>query len=130
MVAYLHTIAPRPAAGYTPPMTILVLVPPGMTAGLAPECELVPCKSVAELVRALGGEFAAAVLVSDGLAGQELAAAAEAVRQCGRPVIEVRSERWDGTTRSPLSAACRGVISGFGPAGLGTAVSLAREICP
>jgi hypothetical protein len=39
---------------------------------------------------------------------------ASAVTASGRPCIEVRSERWDGESPSPLSAACRGVISGFG----------------
>ena len=38
--------------------------------------------------------------------------------------IEVRSARWDGTSPSPLSAACRGVISGFGTRAIATAVSL------
>ncbi len=38
--------------------------------------------------------------------------------------IEVRAERWDGHSPSPLSAACRGVISGFGLNGIHAAVKL------
>ena len=66
---------------------------------------------LASVVRAGRGPL---VLVSDGLDVPELATIASAVRESGRPCIEVRSERWDGESPSPLSAACRGVISGFG----------------
>jgi hypothetical protein len=72
--------------------------------------------------RADAGEMAAEVrvgsgplvVVSDGLNVDDLKMVASAVTASGRPCIEVRSERWDGESPSPLSAACRGVISGFG----------------
>ena len=67
--------------------------------------------SLSDAVRAGTGPL---VLVSDGLDLAALEALSAAVRDSGRPCIEVRSERWDGQSPSPLSAACRGVISGFG----------------
>ena len=57
------------------------------------------------------------MFVSDGLSAADEATIADAVRARTGQTIEVRSERWDGETPSPLSAACRGVISGFGAAG-------------
>lgn len=99
-------------------MSVLVIVPAGTAAGDWPGCEVVAGSTAAEAVRALGKSFSAAVVVSDGLAGEGLVAVAAAVAACGRPVIEVRSGRWDGVEPSPLSAACRGVISGFGMAGV------------
>ncbi len=108
-------------------MTVLVLFPEGSPPGELPAgVEVVAYASADGLANALARDFAAAVLVSDGLSADGLEQAAEAVRTCDRPVIEVRSERWDGATFSPLSAACRGVISGFGPAGVRAAVALAR----
>jgi hypothetical protein len=71
---------------------------------------------------------AAAVLWSDALTAADLEAAVAAVRASGVSVIEVRAERWDGESLSPLSAACRGVLSGFGAAGVRAALGmLARE---
>jgi hypothetical protein len=67
----------------------------------------------------------AAVLLSDGIPPGDDVAVATVVRAAGRPVIEVRRERWDGDTWSPLSAACRGVIAGFGLAGVGAAIGVA-----
>ncbi|KAA0226618.1 hypothetical protein EDM76_12805 [bacterium] len=111
-------------------MKILVLAPEGMATDPVAGCDVVACRSVGEIARALAGEFAAAVLVSDGLPAADLEQAAGVVRACRFPVIEVRSERWDGTAYSPLSAACRGVISGFGAAGIVAAAGLARDIAP
>jgi 3-dehydroquinate dehydratase len=76
---------------------------------------------------ALAGAQEPVVLLSDGLdeAGQQ--AVAVAVRASGRMVVEVRSARWDGETQSQLSAACRGVISGFGGAGVAAAVALIQR---
>ncbi len=110
-------------------MSILVLFPEGsLPAELPAVVEAVAYAGADGLANGLARDFAAAVLVSDGLLADDLEQAAEAVRGCGRPVIEVRSERWDGATSSPLSAACRGVISGFGPAGVQAAVALARGL--
>jgi len=105
-------------------MRVLVLLPtatatPGdLTAG----CDVVAYRGPDDIVSALAGTFEAAVILSDGLAGDGLGSVAAAVAACGRAVIEVRSERWDGTSHSPLSAACRGVVSGFGLAGIREAV--------
>lgn len=68
--------------------------------------------------------YATAVLVSDGLAAGTESVVAAAIRLRGQPVIEVRAGRWDGVSPSPLSAACRGVISGFGVAGVTAAAHL------
>ena len=65
------------------------------------------------------------MLASDGLAPAGEAAVAAAIVRAGVRVIEVRAARWDGRTHSALSAACRGVISGFGiVAGVKAAVAL------
>jgi 3-dehydroquinate dehydratase len=79
---------------------------------------IAPYRSAEEVIAALRGDFTGAVLLSDALADDELAAVANAVRTSGRPVIEVRSASWDGVTHSPLSAACRGIVAGFGLAGV------------
>jgi len=104
-------------------MSILVLVPAGTVPGALPTgCDVVTYADGDDVARALAGPFDAAIILSDGLPGANLAIVAAAVSSCGRPVIEVRSEHWDGATHSPLSAACRGVISGFGLAGIGEAI--------
>lgn len=105
---------------------VAVLGAGGITAGSVPgaEVELIECLTGAEFVRALGGWAGPAVLLSDGLADADLAVVGAATKARGAPVIEVRSGRWDGETQSPVSAACRGVISGFGVAGIAAAVAL------
>ena len=85
------------------------------------------CKSAGEIVNAIASADAAVVLVSDLVAPAGLARVAEAVTRFNRPVIEVRSVAWDGVTNSPLSAACRGVISGFGADGVLAAVRLLQR---
>lgn len=70
---------------------------------------------------------AAVVLVSDGIAERDVATVAGAVAASRATVIEVRAAGWDGQTPSPLSAACRGVISGFGERGVVRAVELLRR---
>ncbi len=47
-----------------------------------------------------------------------------AIRERTAPCIEVRLASWDGESHSPISAACRGVISGFGVGGLARAAEL------
>jgi len=80
--------------------------------------------TASEAAAALAADPSPAVILTDTVdaAAQETIAAA--LRAHPRPCIEVRSARWDGTSPSPLSAACRGVISGFGTHALATAVSL------
>jgi 3-dehydroquinate dehydratase len=73
---------------------------------------------------AKAGEAEGAIIVSDGIAAEELDAVAAAVRGWTGTCIEVRGAAWDGTTFSPLSAACKGVISGFGDDGLRRALEL------
>ena len=99
-------------------------------SGQAPAIEgarLVEASSSAALATALAAPgWDAAVLVSEGLVPADLAALAAAVTAAGRPVIEVPFARWDGESYSPLSAACRGVISGFGAAGIAAALEVLR----
>ena len=80
-----------------------------------------------DLVVTLRATSNPAVVWSDGLAEDSLEAVAAAIRDRQGDCIEVRSEAWDGRTFSPLSAACRGVISGFGERGLAAAVALIRD---
>ncbi len=79
-----------------------------------------------DLIVSLRATANPAVIWSDGLEVDSLEAVAAAVRDRRGPCIEVRGEGWDGQTFSPLSAACRGVISGFGERGLAAAVQLAQ----
>jgi len=105
-------------------MPVIVLVAaPREIAGLPPGAEVVPLTEASTLTQALEG-CTGAVVVSDGFPPPALNALAAAARQAVVPVIEVRAERWDGQSPSPLSAACRGVISGFGDAGIRAAVEL------
>ncbi len=71
---------------------------------------------------ALLGSYAGAVLVSDTIPADRHAVVASAVRAAGYPVIEVQSRPWRGEEHSLLTAACRGVVAGFGAAGVGAAV--------
>jgi hypothetical protein len=105
-------------AGLAAPIAAVTPIP-----GVRPE----PCGSPVELANALRGQWDAAILLTGGIPDELLAAIAESVRASGRPVIEVRSDRWDGATPSPVSAACRGVISGFGPAGAAAAAALLQR---
>ncbi len=79
-----------------------------------------------DLIISLRATANPAVIWSDGLEDDSLEAVAAAVRDHAGACIEVRSEGWDGERFSPLSAACRGVISGFGERGLAAAVRLAQ----
>ena len=110
-------------------MVIIVLIPAGWggaDAWAGAGLEVALYGSAGELSQQLRGSFDGAVLVSDGIAEGDLGEVASAVAASGRPVIEVRTERWDGKSPSALSAACRGVISGFGRAGVGAAVEALR----
>jgi len=106
-------------------MSVLVLVPHSMAlAGAQPgSIDVVRYHTAVDAVVALKAGNGPAVVVSDGLL-DSADAVAFAIKSSGRSCIEVRSERWDGQAESALSAACRGVIAGFGPAGVVAAVDL------
>ncbi|MEP7215303.1 MAG: hypothetical protein ABI782_03570 [Anaerolineaceae bacterium] len=79
-----------------------------------------------DLVVTLRATANPAVIWSDDVDEESLEAVAAAVRDRQGICIEVRSTAWDGETFSPLSAACLGVISGFGARALAAAVGLAQ----
>jgi hypothetical protein len=113
-----------------PVAPVLVLVPAGWAArSVQPidlgQAELIQYRGWREAVSWLRADARPAVLWSDGLGHSDLPTVATVVRQRSAMVIEVRAERWDGETQSPLSAACRGVISGFAESGVAAAVRLA-----
>jgi 3-dehydroquinate dehydratase len=64
------------------------------------------------------------VIWADAVSPADTERLVHAIQASGRRCIEVRAERWDGRTPSPLSAACGGVISGFGVNGMQAAVRL------
>jgi hypothetical protein len=104
---------------------VLVLVPRGFAVtGLPEGVMFVPFQTAFDAVVALKASDAPAVLVTDGLDQEDLDSLASVIRERGGPCIEVRSARWDGETQSPVSAACRGVISGFGANGVRRAAEL------
>lgn len=109
-------------------MNVLVLVPQAFVFPhpLPGGTELVRYHTAVEAVVALRAGDGPAVIFSDGLLDSGSAeAVAAAIRASGRSVIEVRGQRWDGETASPISAVCRGVVSGFGAAGLLAAIEQA-----
>ncbi|GAB4331029.1 MAG: hypothetical protein Kow0010_16180 [Dehalococcoidia bacterium] len=81
-------------------------------------------RSVADELRS---DFDAAVLMTDAVPPADADVVAKAVKRAARPVIEVQGRRWDGMESSPISAACRGVISGFGVDGVVAAVRLLEQ---
>ena len=85
---------------------------------------LVHFHTAVDAVISLRASDAPAVIVTDGLDPEDLDSLANAIRERNGPCIEVRMVRWDGETQSQVSAACRGVISGFGMAGLARAIGL------
>lgn len=102
---------------------VLVILPAGLAPPPLPEgVEVRACGNsgeVAALLRQAGGDL---VLCVDGLPDAEVVAGA--VRTVEGTVILVEAEAWDGETHSPVSAACAGVIAGFGIAGVSAAVAL------
>ena len=68
------------------------------------------------------GSSSGFVIWADAVSAGDVGRLVEAIRASGRRCIEVRAERWDGREPSPLSAACGGVISGFGLGGVREAV--------
>jgi hypothetical protein len=104
---------------------VLVLVPAGFDPGpLPPGTAIRAYGDVPSAAAALRGTDAPAVICSDALSGDGLAQVAAAVGDRPGQCIEVRSTRWDGEAHSPLAAACRGVISGFGADGVRRAAAL------
>lgn len=112
---------------------VLVVIPHGALPAdgyLAAGCRIVEWHVPEDILRALAGldaSVSGAVLMADGLPEGSLAQIIEAVRACGAPVVEVRSEQWDGFTPSPLAAACKGVVSGFGIEGAWAAAEALRS---
>lgn len=107
---------------------VLVLVPHGRDSQLVASAgvQVVVYATAADVTAALAAHPALpAVIWSDALPASEVPAG---VQDHPVPVIEVRSARWDGATPSPLSAACRGVVSGFGVGGVAAALSLLSEM--
>jgi hypothetical protein len=82
---------------------------------LPPDVDVVRYERVDAVLEALRGRRRV-VLLSDALGADVWATVAAAVHDIGVEVIEVHSRRWDGETHSPLTAASRGVIAGFGSA--------------
>ena len=67
------------------------------------------------------------VIWAEAVPGPDTGRLIDAIKASEHRCVEVRAERWDGRTPSPLSAACGGVISGFGVGGLLAAVRLVRQ---
>ncbi len=99
---------------------------PGLDLHVPPDCRQI--ETPGDLAGALRDPQGLAAMVVWGPAIPESAVErmADAIRASGIQCIEVRPERWDGRTPSPLSAACRGVISGFGIAGILAALDFLR----
>lgn len=107
---------------------VLVLIHRGQPSGaLPPGALVVPFGTVVDAVVALKATTAPAVICTGGLAPEDLAPLAAAVAAHPASCIEVRSDAWDGESHSPVAAACRGVISGFGAGGVRRAVELLRS---
>jgi 3-dehydroquinate dehydratase len=94
------------------------------TVSLPEGVMLVPFHTAFDAAIALRASDAPAVLVTDGLDSEDLDSLAGAIRERAGQCIEVRLSGWDGETHSPVSGACRGVISGFGADGVVRAVEL------
>lgn len=101
-----------------------VLLPEGVNADIAGAVRYWPAELSARLVE-FPGPLA---LVSDSVDGAAADAVALAVRQHGSPVVEVRLAHWDGEEHSPIGAACRGVIAGFGARGVREAVRFLEQL--
>ena len=107
---------------------VLILLPVGVAPPPLPEgVDVRTCATAAEVVAALAAATGDVVLCIDGLSGDtaEVVAAAAAV---DGTVIEVKQGAWDGETHEAASAACAGVIAGFGIAGVSAAVALLRDV--
>ncbi|MCC7366676.1 MAG: hypothetical protein IT303_20125 [Dehalococcoidia bacterium] len=106
---------------------VLLVVPEGTAIAAAPGRQVATFRDATGAAELLAGRSGSAVILSDTIHHEALPELAAAVRAGQGPVIEVRSHAWDGTTWSALSAACRGVISGFGPGVLEAAAATAAD---
>lgn len=104
-------------------MAIDVFVPPG-TALTLEGAQVRPVSFDEQLLDAVRESAGPLVILSDGITAGIEARLAAIITDRGLVAIEVRSERWNGETPSVLSAACRGVISGFGLNGVPAAVAV------
>lgn len=105
---------------------VLVILPAGLAPPPLPDgVEVRTCATSGEVVGALSGAAGDVVLCCEGLPDAEVIAGA--VRTAEATVILVEPGAWDGESHSPVSAACAGVIAGFGVAGVSAAVALLRE---
>lgn len=68
------------------------------------------------------GFHGGAVIVLDALTDDEVAALQRLLADSGRESIAVLVRRWDGLEPLPLASQCRGIISGFGMAGVSAAL--------
>lgn len=104
---------------------VLVLVHRDLHPGLLPTGSvLVPYETVVDAVVALKATALPAVVCTDGLAPEDLPSLAAAIAAHPASCIEVRAAAWDGESGSPVAAACRGVVSGFGAHGIRRAAEL------
>lgn len=109
---------------------VLVIVPAEAIAALPPlpATTLVPVTSTLDVVVSLKASPLPAVICTDTIAGEEAESVAAAIRERAAPCVEVRLAGWDGESHSPVSAVCKGVISGFGPAGVLRAAQYLRDV--
>lgn len=109
-------------------MDVALFVPASRVAEIPamPGTIMLPYGAALDLIVSLRAITNPAVIWSDGVEDDAIDAVAAAVRDHEAACIEVRAERWDGASFSSLSAACRGVISGFGMGGLPPAARLLR----
>lgn len=104
---------------------VLVLLHRSLHPGAQPPGSvLVPYENVVDAVVALKATTLPAVISTDGLAPEDLPSLAAAIAAHPASCIEVRAAAWDGESGSPVAAACRGVISGFGTDGVRRAIEL------
>lgn len=104
---------------------VLVLFHRGILPGSLPAGSvLVPFETVVDAVVALKATTLPAVVCTDGLAPEDLPSLAAAIAAHPASCVEVRAAAWDGESGSPVAAACRGVVSGFGARSLCRAAEL------
>lgn len=108
---------------------VLLLVPADAARGLPPiqGGVLVPFTSTLDVVVSLKASPLPAVLCTDTIPFEEAESVAAAIRGHSAAVVEVRLGPWDGESHSPIGAACRGVISGFGLNGVVRAAEFLSE---
>ena len=109
---------------------VLVLIPASEAPSL-PQIDgavLVPFTSTLDVVVSLKASPLPAVICTDTIPPDEGESVVTAIRDRAGSCVEVRLAPWDGESHSPISAACRGVISGFGVQGVVRAVELLAQL--